>query len=185
MEVKTLNAHLTTLIPKELINKYYAIDRMSYSDVYYVKPLGENIRDLAGKFIPSERTWDEGKCIFLNEKNQCNIYTVRPTSAKISECWNNNSKKDMSKIIISKWEGDVLFKKFKINKKNNIRRKMKEGINWKMQNRSWGHDVAVNQLCFCATIKAIPSQDFHSLSSRSFGDYNNQIMFNKFTRQDI
>jgi Fe-S-cluster containining protein len=97
---------------KDLINKYYAIDRHTGSNTYIAKPVGENIKDLAGQFIPSERTFNEGKCIFLDENNNCKIYSVRPESAKKAGCWIKN------KIVynpIKFWENNMLLKRFGIN----------------------------------------------------------------------
>lgn len=58
--------------------------------MYYVKPAGENIRDLTGQFIPYDRTYNEGKCVFLDDNNLCEIYLVRPHTARIMECWTPN-----------------------------------------------------------------------------------------------
>ena len=73
-------AEFLDLTPGQLIHKYYAID--SYHDIYFLKPIGINQKDLVGKYIPGYRTFNEGKCIFLTEDNLCEIYDVRPQSAK-------------------------------------------------------------------------------------------------------
>ncbi len=109
-------AKFLKLTTKELIDKYYAIDTGYITDgIYYVKPLGENIKDLGGKFIPNSRTFDEGKCIFLTKNNLCKIYSVRTQSAKGMECWNKqvNSDGDKKRLVIA-WDGK-LKKEFKIN----------------------------------------------------------------------
>ena len=111
-------AEFLKLTPKELINKFYAIDIESYGGDYYVKPVGENTKDLAGKFIPTERTWNEGKCIFLDEKNHCKIYPVRPISAKLQKCWENETVKDESPTKF--WKDKVLEKEFKIKVEKNV-----------------------------------------------------------------
>ena len=72
---------------KETINKYFCIDRTTFSDTYFVKPAGINNIDLVGKFIPSDRTFNEGKCIFLTDNNLCKIYDIRPEAAKSQHCW--------------------------------------------------------------------------------------------------
>lgn len=96
---------------KDCINKYYAIDQQGPGD-YYLKPVGENIKDLAGKFIPSERTFNEGQCIFLGKGNKCQIHEVKPKAAKNFCCWKpadetNDSTKD--------WKDDQLKKRFGID----------------------------------------------------------------------
>lgn len=105
-------AEFLKLIPNELINKYYAIDRFSDYN-YYVKPVGENIKDLTGKFIPSERTFGEGRCIFLTENNLCKIYPVRPRSARKMECWNDTK----TGTGAESWTNNKLKKEFGINGK--------------------------------------------------------------------
>lgn len=76
-----------SLTAKETINTYFCIDRASFSDIYYVKPAGINTKDLVGKFIPTNRTYNEGQCIFLTEDSLCKIYSVKPESAKMQNCW--------------------------------------------------------------------------------------------------
>lgn len=109
-EVKKI-AEFLKLTTKELINKYFSVDWDSDFG-YYVKPLGENIKDLGGKFIPDERTWNEGKCIFLTKENLCKIYSIRPKSAKLQECWRKVEVKEDTRIS---WKGNILKKEFKID----------------------------------------------------------------------
>ncbi len=106
-------AEFLKLTPKELINKFFAIDTRFGGD-YYIKPLGENIKDLAGKFIPSERTYNEGKCIFLDINNECKIYPVRPITARTQECWNDNNSSNEREKTLSLWKDKILEKEFGI-----------------------------------------------------------------------
>lgn len=106
-------AKFLKLTPIQLIKRYYAIDRFSSDNIYYVKPVGINIKDLAGKFIPSERTFNEGPCIFLRKSNLCKIYPVRPKSARNVNCW--EEKEGNPKKLIKFWEGNQLLKQFKID----------------------------------------------------------------------
>jgi len=107
-------AEFLNLTPKELISKFFAIDCQSFSDDYYVKPVGINIKDLVGKFIPSDRTFNEGKCIFLGKDNNCKIYPVRPKSAKLQKCWEENKEKADVSDVLSFWKGNILKKEFGI-----------------------------------------------------------------------
>lgn len=89
-------AKFLKMTTKELISKYYAIDRKWTDNTYYLKPVGIKIKDLVGKYIPSERTYDEGKCIFLEKKGKkfsCKIYPVRPKTARITKCWTEKTTK--------------------------------------------------------------------------------------------
>lgn len=87
-ELKTIAGFLKMeILP--CINKYFAIDTLD-DETYFLKPLGINISDLGGKFIPSWRTFHEGACVFLEKVDKiytCKIYPVRPRWAKLSECW--------------------------------------------------------------------------------------------------
>ncbi len=109
-------AEFLKLTPKELINKFFAIDTRFEED-YYVKPLGENIKDLAGKFIPAERTYNEGKCIFLDKDNNCKIYPVRPITARTQKCWKDNDASEKRERTLSSWKNKVLEKEFGIKVK--------------------------------------------------------------------
>lgn len=83
----------------DTIKKYYCIDKREYSNIYYVKPAGINQLDLLGKFIPIDRTYNEGKCIFLDDNNLCKIYIVRPKHAKNRKCWKSRNKSTGEKIL--------------------------------------------------------------------------------------
>lgn len=107
-------AKFLKLTPHECIKKFFAIDRQNWNSVYYVRPLGENIKDLAGKFIPGDRTYNEGKCIFLaksKKKYKCKIYPARPSSAHEQRCWAPDG--DYS-APLSSWKDSVLETKFNI-----------------------------------------------------------------------
>lgn len=105
-------AKFLKLTPKKLIGKYYVIDRMGLgSEVYFVKPAGKNIKDLVGKFIPAERTFDEGACIFLGKDNLCKIYPVRPKMARLTKCWKETKDYNFEKP----WRGNQLLKQFGID----------------------------------------------------------------------
>jgi len=102
-----------------LIEKYFCIDIIQ-EDIFYVKPAGINQTDLLGKFIPSRRTWNEGKCIFLTDDNLCKIYEVRPKTAKIQKCW-IHQKPDNS--IFDYWKNNKLeeiYPKWKKMKEGNV-----------------------------------------------------------------
>jgi len=104
-------AEFLKMTPKDLINKFFAIDKRNGSSSFFLKPIGVNIQDLAGKFIPADRTFDEGKCIFLGEDNNCKIYPVRPMSAKIQKCWDNKDLSDREKYmeeLMDSWENDAI-----------------------------------------------------------------------------
>lgn len=108
-------AKFLKLSTNDLINKYYAIDRKWTDNAYYVKPVGTKIKDLAGKYIPSNRTYNEGKCIFLEKKGKkfsCKIYPVRPKTARILRCWIKETPKYDS---IKYWKKNKLLTMFGID----------------------------------------------------------------------
>jgi len=112
-------AKFLKLTPIQLINKFYAIDRKWLGSDYYVKPVGVNIKDLAGKFIPSSRTYNEGKCIFLSPDNLCKIYKVRPELARVLKCWKKDKKQEKLEEenynkVMKSWKNNQL-KQFGIN----------------------------------------------------------------------
>ena len=94
----------------ETIQKYYCIDTLDYQ-IYFVKPAGYNQLDIRGKKIPPERTFNEGKCIFLSNNDLCEIYPVRPLSARLMECWDKTDikVKDEKHIeIVNSWKNNKL-----------------------------------------------------------------------------
>jgi len=108
-------AKFLTLTPKECINKYFAIDRENSEPIYFVKPIGINQKDLIGKFIPNDRTFNEGQCIFLDKNNLCKIHSVKPKHAKITSCW--EGKEDDNFNPREAWEEGQLEKEFGIKVK--------------------------------------------------------------------
>lgn len=104
-EIKKI-AEFLNISVKDIINKYYAIDKNGKYYNLHIRPLGKNILDLGGKFIPSDRTWNEGACIFLDENNKCKIHEVKPKSAKIMKCWEDNQEEveKNCKVLNKSWE---------------------------------------------------------------------------------
>ena len=110
-EIPKIAEFLKLSIP-ELIKTYYCIDAKTESMIYHIKPAGINQKDLLGQFIPGDRTFNEGPCIFLTEEKLCQIHPVRPKSAKLQECWTPNStynefafwKEDSLKKLYPEWE---------------------------------------------------------------------------------
>lgn len=90
----------------ELIKKYYCVDARGIT--VFVKPAGVNQKDLVGQFIPWKRTFNEGKCIFLDKDNTCKIYEVRPKTARTMECWTERGEvweDDYWDELMEAWKG--------------------------------------------------------------------------------
>ena len=101
----------------EFINKFCSIDRLRGRSEYYPKPLGENVKDRAGKCVPWRRTYNEGKCIFLESKDGkscCKIYPARPLQAREAKCW--GYEEPVGKEFDS-WKDNRLLKQFGIDGK--------------------------------------------------------------------
>jgi Fe-S-cluster containining protein len=116
-ELVKIAEHLK-LSPKECIEKYFCIDfNMEYGKVYYVKPTGINTKHKVGKLLSCRETYNEGKCIFLTDKNKCLIHDVKPQQAKDHKCWEDmNEKLVVAKtaVLINSWKGNVLKERFGI-----------------------------------------------------------------------
>ena len=113
-EVDKVAKHLMLPV-KSLIQKLFIID--IEEDIYFLRPVGKNIKDLRGKYVPSNRTYDEGPCVFLKDigcgEYDCELQAVKPRQARSFKCW------AMNRIFnpIPLWKGDVLWKRFGITKK--------------------------------------------------------------------
>jgi Fe-S-cluster containining protein len=103
-------AKFLKVTPEILISTKFVVDRIV--DIpYFVRPVASNIIDLAGKFIPSERTWNEGTCVFL-KKSECEIYDARPESAKVQICWDIKPTTYNPRKF---WESNILKNKFGVD----------------------------------------------------------------------
>lgn len=115
-EVKEIASFLHITV-EGAIAKYFGLDRLLNSfwitSTYFLKPVGSNIRDLAGKFIPAERTYNEGRCIFLDEENLCKIYAVRPKDARRRKCWDKQAGRDYHPV--NNWKPNKLQTEFGID----------------------------------------------------------------------
>lgn len=115
-EVRIIARYLK-ITPSALINEFCTIDKRNddYDNTtYFVKPMGINQKDLAGKFIPTHRTFNEGKCIFLSDKNLCKIHKVKPKHARNGGCYWPPSTDPLAS---DSWKGDMLIKEFGIDGK--------------------------------------------------------------------
>jgi Fe-S-cluster containining protein len=96
----------------DAIQKYFAIDKRSWDNIYYLKPVGVNTKHLSGKFIPADETFNEGRCIFLDQDNLCTIYDVRPKAARLAKCWEQD---DGTWDPVEFWKDNVLKTRFGID----------------------------------------------------------------------
>jgi Fe-S-cluster containining protein len=72
---------------------------------YFLRWANVSQLDLLGEFLPADRTFDIGQCIFYNEdKQECKIWPVRPKNAKLSNCWED---KKLPKSENSWKDGDL------------------------------------------------------------------------------
>ena len=108
-ELEAIAAHLG-LTTEDCIDQFFTIDRRG--DIYYLKVVGTRSKIHAGAFLPSEDTFDEGPCVFLDGKN-CKIYEVRPKECREMQCWNEDGKS--SKAARDTWRPDKLKTVFGIN----------------------------------------------------------------------
>jgi Fe-S-cluster containining protein len=81
-------AKFLKLTTQELISQYMVGDELGGH--YFLRWANIIQLDLLGKFLPLDRTYDVGQCIFYNEeKRECKIYPVCPEDAKLCECWSD------------------------------------------------------------------------------------------------
>ncbi len=99
-ELHTITAHLGLSL-HELTTMYFCVD--NYEGTYHLKPAGENQMDLVGRYIPTMRTYNEGKCIFLQEDNTCRIHAVKPRTASETNCWEEGSGADTFQDAMNAW----------------------------------------------------------------------------------
>lgn len=93
IELKIIASFLKMSID-QAIQTYFNIDMILNTDIYCVKPSGINRLYKLGKLLDFKETYNEGKCIFLDNNNLCKIYEVRPKMAKDQKCWQKKRKTD-------------------------------------------------------------------------------------------
>lgn len=115
-EIKKI-AKFLKLTPKEAIKRYFVIDAFEAGDTKFAFPAKHSQKDITGTYIPYERTYDRGYCIFFNVKERaCQIYSVRPKQAQIMKCWNEseNAWEKQRDETLKKW-ADFNWEEFGIN----------------------------------------------------------------------
>lgn len=70
----------------KFLHQFLVIDKIKSK--FYLLPRRKEQRDLAGKYVPCDRTYDiRTPCVFLNQKTKlCKIYKVRPQGCR-DKCW--------------------------------------------------------------------------------------------------
>ena len=105
-------ASFLNITTKELFSKYLCIERLWLHTDYLIMPIRKEQKDIAGKFIPSDRSFDiNTPCIFLDEAiRKCSIHDAMPTGGKNFQCWANKESKliEWKKEEVMKlgWNGD-------------------------------------------------------------------------------
>ena len=93
----------------ELFQQYLVVDEIDYNLV--VLPRRKEQEDIAGKYVPNDRTYDiYTPCVFLRKDNTCEIHPVKPLGGKEHKCWTDVkvsdygwSKQDVEALG---WDGD-------------------------------------------------------------------------------
>lgn len=76
------------LTPKELFKKYLVVDYIDH--ILCLLPIRKSQEDLAGSFVPSNRTYDiDTPCIFHTETG-CRIHECKPHQCETMKCWEDN-----------------------------------------------------------------------------------------------
>ena len=93
----------------ELFSKYLVVDQIKGKLV--VLPRRKSQEDIAGKYVPDDRTYDiDTPCVFLNEKNLCQIHAVKPFGGRNHECWKDTIIPDYSwkkeDVEVLGWNGE-------------------------------------------------------------------------------
>jgi len=113
-ELKKIAEYLHTSA-RETIRKYFVIDRMWLRPEYFIFPAKTTQRDLTGEFVPSDRTFDRGYCVFFDqERKACKIYPVRPKTAREQNCWQEDDSKATEQALAA-WKRCDIKKQFNID----------------------------------------------------------------------
>jgi len=105
-EMKSI-ADFLGLEVEELAKKYTTVDKTRGAD-YFLRWIKAGQEDIAGEFMPWERTYDEGYCVFYSEEEKiCRIYPVRPADARMQNCWEELDQEAVSATFNAWNEGKV------------------------------------------------------------------------------
>jgi Fe-S-cluster containining protein len=88
---------------KKMIQRYFVADSIGSKRTKYVLPAKETQKDIVGTFIPLRRVFDNGYCIFFKE-GSCEIWPVRPRSARKYNCWKEDSADSLVHEALEEWE---------------------------------------------------------------------------------
>jgi len=110
-DIPTIAKYLN-ITEKELFNKYLVVDEITWSSLV-ILPRRHSQEDLAGKYVPSNRTYDmDTPCVFFDdEKRICAIHNVKPTGGRSYGCYSKNNEHqdyswDEEDVIKLGWNGD-------------------------------------------------------------------------------
>ncbi|MCJ7828740.1 MAG: YkgJ family cysteine cluster protein [Dehalococcoidia bacterium] len=95
-------AEYLKLTPTQALKKYFVIDSYTTDGTKFIFPAKTTQLDITARYIPSDRTFDKRYCVFFDKKKGCKIYSVRPQTAKVQQCWGKDAEPTNS---IKKWEG--------------------------------------------------------------------------------
>ncbi len=85
-EIETI-AKFLGLTARHLVTKYMVIDKYT-STHFFLRWAKEGQQDITGAYLPMERLFDPGYCMFFDKQNRvCKIYSVRPQEARDVNCW--------------------------------------------------------------------------------------------------
>jgi hypothetical protein len=84
-------AEFLKITTKEALKKYFTIDRKPNESIYFPRPINESQTDLAGEYLPPNRSFDIDKCIFQDDEYI--IRPVRPRQAHQMQCWIKDQKR--------------------------------------------------------------------------------------------
>lgn len=99
----------------ELFKKMLVVDNVN--GLYCVLPRRKSQKDIAGKYVPDDRTYDiDTPCVFFDEdSHNCKIHDVKPRGGREFKCWDVgeyrrtgvawSAKEDIMEV--TGWDGDT------------------------------------------------------------------------------
>lgn len=104
-EVKKISNFLNMKLI-DCVNTYFTVD--SKEDFLFLRIVSENTKSFAGHYLTNEASFNQGRCIFLDDNNKCKIHKIKPATAKNFKCWTDDRDTEVWGNFKESWRNNEI-----------------------------------------------------------------------------